>query len=212
MYPSLHPQSFYTLPKPAHPSVWTSVDVTLLWDLSQDPQEPLFFSAALIPSPCPPAGHQGEGHSSTNFAQVAVPEKWPYTQQSSKQRLGGALWAHSSSMDTHPRVNTTHTHTAPDQVPQRWGFPGSPVVKNSPAKSGDTDWIPWSRKMPLSSRQLSLCTTTIEACRPTTRAQQEKSPQQEKADMQQQRLSIAEVNKSYIHVFFLFLKKESSYE
>ena len=55
-------------------------------------------------------------------------------------------------------------------------FPGTPVVQNLPATSGDTEWIPtlgrahrlWSKKSP--------CTTTGEARVPRIRAQPQEQP------------------------------------
>ena len=41
-------------------------------------------------------------------------------------------------------------------------FPGGSVVKNPPANAGDTGLIPWSRKIPHATQQLSPCTTTTE--------------------------------------------------
>ena len=40
------------------------------------------------------------------------------------------------------------------QKKEMWGFPGSPVVKNPPAKAGDTDLVPgWGRyHMPQGNR------------------------------------------------------------
>ena len=51
-------------------------------------------------------------------------------------------------------------------------FTGSPVVKNSPANTGDTGLIPGPGRIPHAVEQLSLCATTTEA-----RAPQEKQPQ-----------------------------------
>ena len=53
-------------------------------------------------------------------------------------------------------------------------FTGSPVVKNSPANTGDTGLIPGPGRIPHAVEQLSLCATTTEA-----RAPQEKQPQWE---------------------------------
>ena len=44
-----------------------------------------------------------------------------------------------------------------------WDFPDDPVVKNSPAKAGDSGSIPGSEiKIPHASGQLSPCTATNE--------------------------------------------------
>ena len=78
-----------------------------------------------------------------------------------------------------------------------WGFPGGTVVKNPPAKAGDTGSSPGPGRshMPRSNKArapqllslrsrarepqlLSPCATTTEACAPRARAsQQEKPPQ-----------------------------------
>ena len=42
------------------------------------------------------------------------------------------------------------------------GFAADSVVKNLPANTGDTEFHPWSRKIPHAAEQLSQCTTTIE--------------------------------------------------
>ena len=60
------------------------------------------------------------------------------------------------------------------------GFPGGAVVKNPPAKAGDTGSSPSLRKIPHAAEQLSPCTTTTEALVPRACApQQEKPPQWE---------------------------------
>ena len=41
-------------------------------------------------------------------------------------------------------------------------FPGGPVVKNTPANTGDM-FDPWSRKIPPGAEQLSPCAATTEA-------------------------------------------------
>ena len=41
-------------------------------------------------------------------------------------------------------------------------FPCIPVVKNLLANLGDSNFQPWSVKIPHASKQLSLCATTIE--------------------------------------------------
>ena len=53
-------------------------------------------------------------------------------------------------------------------------FTVGPVVKNSPANTGDTGLIPGPGRIPHAIEQLSLCATTTEA-----RAPQEKQPQWE---------------------------------
>ena len=42
------------------------------------------------------------------------------------------------------------------------GFPGGLVVKNLPANAGDTEFSPWSGKIPHAVEQLSPHSTTIE--------------------------------------------------
>ena len=57
-----------------------------------------------------------------------------------------------------------------------WESPGSPVVKDPPANSGDTGSIPgWGTKIPHTAEQLTPCAATTEAWKP----QQEKPPQRE---------------------------------
>ena len=57
---------------------------------------------------------------------------------------------------------------------------GGPVVKNSPANTGDTDLIPGPERFPHGIEQLRLCATTAEAQVSRARApQQGKQPQWE---------------------------------
>ena len=57
------------------------------------------------------------------------------------------------------------------------GFPGGPVVKNSPANAGDACLIP-AGKIPHAAEQLSWCAITTEPkCSRVCTPQQEKPPQ-----------------------------------
>ena len=43
------------------------------------------------------------------------------------------------------------------------GFPGGLMIKNLPAKAGDTEFNPWFRKIPRATGQLSPCARTTES-------------------------------------------------
>ena len=114
------------LPKPGHPSVWTRVDVTLLWDLSQDPGESLLFSAALTPclTPWLDAGHQGRPQQHKFCPSCSSRETALYPAELQVGARGRSVCTLKECGYTSTCQH--HTHTAPDQVPQRWGFPGGP--------------------------------------------------------------------------------------